>query len=397
VKTLICCLSLLTFLSPVAAADVDVEFFVTTPKDTDAKAALYIAGSLEAFGSWQGKGLALKRLDDGRYHAKVQLPDGAKLEYKITRGSWETVEKNKDGSEIPNRQLTVKPDLKVEIEVQAWASASKQTGDKPPVPHTLTGDIRYHEKFKSRHLDNERTLIVYLPPDYQKDTERRYPVLYMHDGQNLFDAATSFIGIEWQADETAERLIKAGRIEPIIMVGIYNNADRVNEYAPSQDKERKAGGKGELYARFLVEEVKPFIDKEYRTMPDRKHTAVAGSSLGGLISLYICGKYPETFSMCGAISPAIMWDSGRILKELRENEAALKGVRFWVDMGTKEGKQIDSFSKAIGDARELIAIFDKAGLIPGRDYYYWEVADGEHNEAAWAARFDKVLLYFFGK
>jgi predicted alpha/beta superfamily hydrolase len=393
----IICLSAFAFLPLASAADVPVEFFVTVPKDTDAKATLYIAGSLEAVGNWKTEGLPLKRLDDGRYHAKVQLPDGARLEYKITRGSWETVEKNKDGGEIPNRQLTVGPDLKVEIEVQAWASASKQTGEKPAARHTLTGDIRYHEKFKSRCLDNERTLIVYLPPDYKQDAERRYPVLYMHDGQNIFDAATSFIGVEWQADETAERLIKAGRIEPVIIVGIYNNPDRVGEYTPSQDRKQKSGGKGELYAKFMVEEVKPFIDKEYRTMPDRKHTAVAGSSLGGLISLYICSQQPQTFSMCGAISPAIMWDDSRILGELRDNEAALKSARFWVDMGTKEGKQVESFSKAIGDARGLIAVFDKAGMVPGRDYYYWEVADGEHNEAAWAARFDKVLLYFFGK
>jgi predicted alpha/beta superfamily hydrolase len=283
------------------------------------------------------------------------------------------------------------------IAVQAWANPSKKAPAKPAAPHSLTGDIRTHEKFKSRHLDNERTLIVYLPPDYKKNDERRYPVLYMHDGQNLFDAATSFIGIEWQADETAERLIKAGRIEPIIIVGIYNNADRMNEYTPYRDNKGNAGGKGEQYTKFLIEEVKPFIDKEYRTKPDRKHTAVAGSSLGGLISLYICSQYPDTFSMCGVISPALMWDNGHILKDLRKNGDRLKDVRFWVDMGTKEGKQIDSFSKAIGDARNLIAIFDKAGLNPGRDYYYWEVADGEHNEAAWAARFDKILLYFFGK
>ena len=393
----ICCLMMLWFSPLAAAEDVPVEFFVSVPKDTDGKATLYIAGNLEAVGNWKTDVLALKRLDDGRYYAKVRLPDGAKLEYKITRGSWETVEKGKDGSEIANRQLTVAPGMKVEIDVQAWATQPQPAVDKPALPHTLTGEIRYHEKFKSRYLENERTLIVYLPPGYKKDADRRYAVLYMHDGQNLFDTATSFIGVEWQADETAERLIKAGRIEPIIIVGIYNNADRVNEYTPYKDKSEKTGGKGDLYAKFLVEEVKPFIDKEYRTRPDREHTAVAGSSLGGLISLYICMKYPETFSMCGAISPAIMWADGRILKDLRENTAKLKGVRFWVDMGTKEGKQVESFSNAIGSARDLIAIFDKAGLIPGRDYYYWEVAEGEHNETAWAGRLDKILLYFFGK
>ncbi|HJZ83033.1 MAG TPA: alpha/beta hydrolase-fold protein, partial [Pyrinomonadaceae bacterium] len=159
--------------------------------------------------------------------------------------------------------------------------------------HTLTGDVRLHHNFHSNVLNNDRDVIVYLPPGYEADKQKRYPVFYMHDGQNIFDGATSYIpGQEWRVDEVAQSLIAASRIEPLIIVGIYNaGRERVNEYTPAQDAKYKAGGKADLYGRFLVEEVKPFIDRTYRTMPDSKHTGLGGSSLGGLISLYLGLKY----------------------------------------------------------------------------------------------------------
>lgn len=397
-RTTIACLTLSSFALTACAATADdtdtasIEFFVSVPAGTPTDATLYIAGNLDAVGQWRAKGAPLARRDDGRYYAKLTLPRGALMEYKITRGAWETVEKTAQGAEIANRQLLVKGDTKVDIKVEAWAS-----GEGGGKGGSVIGDIRYHHAFESKHLGNKRTLIVYLPPDYKKDAERRYPVLYMHDGQNIFDAKTSFLGIEWQADDHAERLIKAGRIEPIIIVGMYNNADRTIEYTPQRDESRRTGGKGDLYARFVVEEVKPFIDKTYRTRPDRANTGVAGSSLGGLISLHICRKYPDVFSRCGAISPALMWADHEIIKSAKKDASWMKGLKIWLDMGTNEGKQIDSFNRAIEDTRAFVDVMDAAGMIPGRDYYYAEVYNGEHNEAFWAQRFDKILLYLYGK
>ncbi len=390
---------LLLSLHSIALQDATLTFIVDAPKDTPVDAAIHISGSHPALGNWSGAGLKLNRSDEGDWRGTVKLPVGRSFEYKITRGDWSTVEKNEHGIDIANRPFTVKEDQTVRIRVVRWADdgkSSKAAAPPPPRRSTKTGDLRTHAAFSSKLLGKTRDIVVYVPPEYDKDVDRRYPVLYMHDGQNLFDAANSFLRIEWQADEHAERLIKAGRIPPILIVGIDNTPDRLNEYTPDRDESRNMGGRGADYARFLVEEVKPFIDKTYRTKPGREHTGVAGASLGGLISLYICKEHTDKFSMCGVISPALQWNDRGLLRQIEKGDNAwMKRVRFWVDMGTAEGRQLDTFSKGVAWTRELVALFDRAGLVPGRDYYYQEVYEGEHNEAAWADRFDKVLLYFF--
>lgn len=392
-------------------AQVEIEFVVGVPGDTPTDAAPFISGNRPELGNWRADGLPLIRTVDGRYHARLNLPDGAEVEYKITLGDWTRVERDPSGRDIANRRFTAASGLVVRAEVASWGGARTQSPANPPQPHasqpgtappqarrsTRTGDIRLHEAFRSRTLNNERTLAVYLPPDYTRRPTARYPVLYMHDGQNLFDAMTSFLGVEWQADEHAERLIAADRIEPIIIVGIYNSPERMNEYTPQADPQRGAGGRGRQYARFLVEEVKPFIDRTYRTRPDRKNTAVAGSSLGGLISLYLAREHHEIFSQCGAVSPALMWADAALLNEIETSPNWMANTRFWLDMGTDEGRQIGTFSRAIELTRRLERAFLAAGLVTGRDYYYAEIYQGQHNEAAWADRFDRMLLFFYGR
>jgi predicted alpha/beta superfamily hydrolase len=271
----------------------------------------------------------------------------------------------------------------------------------PPLPPTprrapLVGRFRYHHDFPSTHLGNKRTLIVYLPPGYETRPERRYPVLYLHDGQNIFDPATSFTGVSWAANETAERLILTRRIRPIIMVGVYNTPDRIQEYTTHVDPKLQ-GGRGQLYGRFLFEEVKPFIDLNYRTLPGRRHTGLAGSSLGGQISLALAQLHHNQFHYCAALSPSLWWARGALLRDLDGSPGWLRRMRFWIDMGTKEGKLRGEVPYGISRTRKLIEHFDKAGLLPGHDYVYWEVTGGEHSEVHWARRFDKVLLYFFGR
>ncbi|GMU33542.1 MAG: esterase [Planctomycetia bacterium] len=377
--------------------DAKLDFFVTVPDGTPKDAVVYLCGSHPSLGAWQAPGVPMERMDDGRFHRAIELPAGVKIEYKFTLGTWDSVEKSATGIDIANRRLAVGGPAKIEVTIAAWASkSSKAAADRSAKgAKRLSGLIRYHSDFPSKRLSSPRSLVVYLPSSYEAKpaAQKRYPVLYMHDGQNLFDASTSFLGIEWGADEAAESLVKAGKIEPLIIVGIYNTPARMDEYTPDRDDERGAGGNGDLYARFLVEEVKPFIDKTYRTLPDRANTGVAGSSLGGLISLYICKEYPEVFSRCGVISPALMWNHASFLESLAKDPSWMKNVRFWVDMGTAEGRQVKGFSEGIRRTRQLVKIFESAGLKADRDFAYREVEGGEHNEAAWQKRFPDVLRF----
>ncbi len=382
------------------------EFVVHPPKDTPKDARVFASGDHAALGGWQADGLELKRDKDGLYRGRFEADRGARLEFKFTLGSWQTVEKNADGGEIANRSIIVgeggvdDEGRKYEFRVAKWAAAPEAghvaTVGRGAVKTSRTGDIRLHEKFHSKSLDNDRTLIVYLPSGYEAAKEERYPVLYMHDGQNLFDAATSFIGVEWQADETAGRLIAAKKIRPIIIVGIYNNAERTQEYTPTRDENRKAGGRGGAYMDFVVKEVKPFIDKTYRTWPGREETGVAGSSLGGLISLHMAMEHADVFSKCGVISPALFWDDHHVLREIEKRGESLDNTQIWLDMGTKEGSTLPQFDRALKDTRRLAKLLKKNGLREGEDFKYVEVEGAVHNEGAWAERFGEVLVFLYG-
>jgi predicted alpha/beta superfamily hydrolase len=262
--------------------------------------------------------------------------------------------------------------------------------------HTLTGDIRIHKSFHSTILNNDRDVLVYLPPGYDAAKRRRYSVFYMHDGQNLFDGATSFIpGQEWRVDETAQELIAAGKIEPLIIVGIYNaGKDRINEYTPVADAKYKMGGKADLYGRMLVEELKPFIDSQYRTKTDARHTGVGGSSLGGLASLYVALKYPQTFGRVAVVSPSV-WFANKQIVHFVETQPKKPKVRVWLDIGTNEGRTTEESQQTVNDARLLQGALIKKGWKPGEDFNYFEAEGAMHNENAWAARVERVLTFLF--
>jgi predicted alpha/beta superfamily hydrolase len=256
----------------------------------------------------------------------------------------------------------------------------------------LKEQIRVHEKFGSGSHVAPRDLLVYLPPGYGDDPERRYPVLYMHDGQNLFDPEAAFGGVPWAADEAAQAAIIASRVEPLIIVGIYNSGgDRIHEYTPIKTESGKMkgqGGKAELYGRMIIEELKPFVDSEYLTKPEREYTGMGGSSLGGLVTLYLGLKRPEVFSRLAVLSPSAWWAKNHIIRE-----AALIGerlpLRIWMDIGKREGSGIKH------QVRALKEILLANGWKDGEDFAYFEIPDARHEEAAWAARFDSVLEFLY--
>jgi predicted alpha/beta superfamily hydrolase len=252
-----------------------------------------------------------------------------------------------------------------------------------------------HTGFHSRYLPHDRDIVVYLPPGYGDSPEHRYPVLYLHDGQNLFDPETAFLGQEWRADETADALIFSGEIEPLIMVGIYNTGEnRINEYTPTGIASGHQGGKACLYAAMIVDELKPFIDSEYRTLDGPENTGMGGSSLGGLVTLYIGLSHPETFGKLAAISPSIWWDRRAILRIAREAPIPEPRPRIWLDIGTAEGNHP---GRIVRDARLMRNLLLRKGWQAGLDLAYFEDPGAWHSESAWAARLPGVLRFLFGK
>jgi predicted alpha/beta superfamily hydrolase len=264
-------------------------------------------------------------------------------------------------------------------------SAPVAAHHQPP----LGARLHKHEDFISRLMDDHHDLLVYVPPMYEADGDRRFAVLYMQDGQNLFDPETSFIpGNYWRMGETADALVAAGAIEPVIIVGIYNaGVKRIDEYTPVMDR-RLGGGQADAYGRMLVEELKPFIDARYRTLPGAEHCGMGGSSLGGLVTLYLGLRYPTVFSRLAVMSPSVWWRNRTMLKTV----AALRqkpALRIWLDIGTKEA------AKAVPDVRALRDGLIKKGWQFGNDLAYFEAEGAEHTESAWAQRTGPMLQFLF--
>jgi predicted alpha/beta superfamily hydrolase len=253
------------------------------------------------------------------------------------------------------------------------------------------GRIRLLPGVASRYFSTRRELVVYVPPGYDSSQDR-YPVLYLQDGQNLFDPATAFLGQDWRADVTADDLMLRGVIEPAIIVGVYNSGvRRITEYTPTRDTRLGKGGKGAKYAAMLAREVKPFIDAAFRTRGSAVDTAVGGSSLGGLVSLEAGLLYPHVFGKLALLSPSVWWDQQAILKMIEGCRLAAR-PRIWLDAGTAEG---DAPEHVIADLRMLRGALLEKGWREGADLRYSEVPGAGHHESAWAARFGPVLQYLF--
>ncbi|NUQ30282.1 MAG: alpha/beta hydrolase [Acidobacteriaceae bacterium] len=253
--------------------------------------------------------------------------------------------------------------------------------DRTPRLHRYAG-------FRSRHLPGDREIFVYLPPQYFEQPERRFATLYLHDGQNLIDPRTSHIpGQTWRAHATVDRLAAAGQIESLILVGIFHaGVRRITEYTPSSDPEL-GGGEGENYARFLVEELKPFVDSRYRTLPETERTGLGGSSLGGLISLWTGFHFPGVFGRLAVLSPSLWWTRRSIFDDVERLSPEPK-PRIWLDIGLLEG------GRHVRNAAAMAALLRRKGWDEAHLRYLEEPA-GTHSEEAWAARLGDVLRFLF--
>lgn len=251
-------------------------------------------------------------------------------------------------------------------------------------------ELRKHEQFASRFLRNRRDIIIYLPPGYDREGDRHFPVLYLQDGQNLFDGETSYIrGQDWRVGNTADECIRRGAVEPLIIVGIYNiGKSRVREYTPWRAP-KLGGGGADRYAKFLVQELMPFIQAVYRVRRGRTETGIGGSSLGGLLSLYLGLKMPEVFGKVAALSPSVWWDRGGIYRFAAKSKRLGERPKIWLDIGTREGPRI---ADEVERFRDMLL---QKGWRLDEDLHFDRVEGAEHSEAAWASRVGPFLEFLF--
>jgi enterochelin esterase-like enzyme len=370
----------------------------TVPEGTG---TLYLAGNIPKLGPWRPDAFAME--GEGRERiARVKAPEGTVLEYKFTLGSWDREALGPSGTVPPNYELLIDGDVEASHDIGDFKKDPKEYFADPE-GSGVEGQLIYWTDVSSAYLDATRHVEVWLPPGYDDDRSARYPVLYMHDGQNLFDPRIANTGVDWGVDEAVVRLVGKGAIPPVIVVGVWNTADRGAEYSPWHGAPD--------YARFLIEELIPRVDAEFRTLAGPENTAVAGSSMGGLLSLYLVTHHPDVFGACGCLSThfplseaaaaqyfaggvqaATADETPYIIRDIEAGLAVPKGARYWFDFGT-EGLDAEYEETHEAVRRWLLG----QGLVEGEDFVVRRYEGADHNEASWRARLDDPLAFLFGK
>jgi predicted alpha/beta superfamily hydrolase len=345
---------------------------ITAKPSTHQKDTLYISGS---FNNWNPSLPQYRfiKQENGKEFVEVKgVPPGIH-EYKITRGSWHKTESAANGSAVDNRILKFGNDTIISLSIAGWAD---DFPSRPPVTTKSKNVFIVDTAFYIPQLQRARRVWVYLPESYAL-TQRRYPVIYMHDGQNLFDAVTAPYG-EWGVDEMMDSL-RTGRQS--IIVGIdHGGTTRLTEYNPYNSGFGK--GEGDAYVDFLVKCLKPFIDSAYRTKPQREFTTIAGSSMGGLISFYAALKYPETFGGAGVFSPSF-WIAPDLKKDVISKASKYKPAFYFV-CGEMESERMVTDMKEIADA------VVKSG---NKKIWVKAVRNGRHNESFWQREIYDCVLW----
>jgi predicted alpha/beta superfamily hydrolase len=328
------------------------------PSNTD----IYVAGS---FNGWNPQDEKYKfQKNNGSYFINLRLDNGI-YEYKITRGGWDKVECKKGGAGIENHLLKVEANASIELTVEEWADRF------PAKPRASTAGKNVHiidTAFVIPQLKRVRRVWIYLPENYKT---YRYPVLYMHDGQNVFDDATSFAG-EWGVDEFLDTVM----LKSCIVVAVdHGGTKRINEYCP-YDMEKFGKGEGNEYVDFLVKTLKPFVDKNYNTLRDKSHTFIAGSSMGGLISMYAALKYPKVFGGVGVFSPAF-WVGPKIFHDIKtKGKKVNSSIYFYA--GKEEGESM---------VPDMLKVFEEMAKVSKSKMKTVIRDEGKHNETRWRIEF----------
>jgi alpha-glucosidase len=350
----------------------------SVPQSTKSEDTIFLASELNG---WMpnDKSMAFDKVD-GKYILTLNAnPDT--FEYKVSKGSWKMVEVDEKGNDIRNRIYFPKKDT-VFLRVKGWRDDFKRN----PKKSTSSKNVRFlPTNIEMRKLKRKRTVRVYLPPNYHK--RQAFPVIYMHDGQNVFDDATSFAG-EWGVDEIMDSLYHARGFSAIV-VAIYNdNKERLNEYSPWRNDSLGYGGDGDKYADFIVNDLKPYMDRNFRTNPLPQYNAIIGSSMGGLISLYIGLEYPKVFGRVGVFSPSL-WFSPEVFSYVSKKKRR-NNQRFYLLAGEKEEEHMV-------DNLKLLEGYMYSNGYDSPDYLKIKIApDGRHSEWFWKREFVEAIEYLFG-
>lgn len=356
---------------------VKVTLNVITPT-LDDTSKIYVSGNNKALGGWQPNKVLLTKTTKDIWSTTVEVDKGARLEFKFTKGSWATEALGSDSSIPQNTVIVASKDTTVLATIFNW-----RDNFNFKVKGQITGKVFYHKNFVIEGL-KPRDIFVWLPPQYDEQKERRFPVFYMHDGQNLIDPRTSNTFIDWQVDEVADSLIRTGEVEPFIIVGMNNTDDRGTEYSNTP--------LGKLYEKLVVEKIKPFIDANYRTLTDAKNTAVGGSSMGGLISMMFAWDYPNVFSKAACFSPAFKFTNFNYVKVVEADKSNKNDLLIYIDNG---GVGLETVLQPGVD--EMINVLKEKGYVMNKELLVFIDPKAEHNEAAWAKRVWMPIKFFFGK
>jgi predicted alpha/beta superfamily hydrolase len=344
--------------------------------------AVFIAGSAPQLGNWNPSRVKMEFAGTQLWKKEIVFPQAMTVQYKYTLGSWEREGTDSTGAPLQNFSFTLSNGKIASDTIRHW-----KTGGAPMARGRVTGMVKYHKALNGEGI-KERDIIVWLPPGYDPISNKRYPVMYLQDGQNIFDPATSAFGTDWQVDETADSMIRKGAVDAMIIVGIYNTQERNVEYIPSD--------KGRLYREFIVKKLKPFIDSAYRTKPGRSHNFIGGSSAGGILAFMMVWEYPDFFSKAICMSPAFRLPgnpaSGWNYVSTVKADAKRKKVFFYIDNG---GPGLEQQLQP-GVDEMLKALYDK-GYKKGRDFIYVSDPTALHNEQAWAKRFPQALRLVAGR
>lgn len=356
------------------SAQVNVRFVVKQRPSLHTMDTMFVAGN---FNTWNPSDKRSQFYSpDITATLDLHLMPGS-YEYKLTRGSWNKVETTKYGKDIENRSLTITKDTVVEISINGWKDDFKT--ETLVRKHTASAHVRILDTaFLIPQLNRTRRIWVYLPENYS-NSKKRFPVLYMHDGQNLFDEATSGFG-EWGVDECLDSLFRQGSKECIV-IGIDNGAKRMSEYNPYVFQTYGAG-EGDKYVDFIAGTLKPYVDKTFRTKTDKKNTFIAGSSMGGLISIYALMRHPDVFGGAGIFSPAF-WTASGLENDLNKTAKKIRSKLFFYAGGMEGDRMIPDMKKIEADIKALSSskIYERVD------------ADARHNEAAWRKYFPEFYKW----